>query len=148
LPSALPKCGLRRTTIGDIWRPRSAGGVASGLGVPANQQAPVGDGRPSACHGWAVACIGQPPPPSAPEPVWGVMGKATLPRLRWTGVRPHQWGRGGPQASSRGCAASWAFRAESGGLADQFSRPPVDGFALRRSIALQRLYPYPVRLYW
>jgi hypothetical protein len=26
---------------------------------------------PSACHGCAVACSGQPPPPSAPEPMWG-----------------------------------------------------------------------------
>jgi hypothetical protein len=33
--------------------------------------AAVGSGRPSACHGCAVACIGQPPPPSAPGPVWG-----------------------------------------------------------------------------
>jgi len=26
-------------------------------------------GRPSACHGCAVACIGQPPPPSAAGPL-------------------------------------------------------------------------------
>jgi len=32
--------------------------------------APVGSGRPSPWHGYAVACIGQPPPPSAPGPVW------------------------------------------------------------------------------
>jgi len=46
-------------------------------------------------------------------------------------------GAGAPQVASRGCAASWVFRAESGGLADQFSRPPADGFVLRRSFALQ-----------
>jgi len=34
------------------------------------RKAPVVSGRPSACHGYAVACIGQPPPPSAPGPVW------------------------------------------------------------------------------
>jgi hypothetical protein len=46
-----------------------------------------------------------------------------------------------PQVSSRGCAASWAFRAESGGLAYQLSDPSAHGFALRRSIALQPLCP-------
>ena len=35
------------------------------------RRAPVVSGRPSACHGCAVACIGQPPPPFAPGPVWG-----------------------------------------------------------------------------
>jgi len=35
------------------------------------RRAPVVSGRPSACHGCAVACIGQPPPPSAPAPVLG-----------------------------------------------------------------------------
>jgi hypothetical protein len=37
-----------------------------------HRRASVGDGRPSACHGCAVACIGQPPPPSAPGPVMGL----------------------------------------------------------------------------
>jgi hypothetical protein len=44
-----------------------------------------------------------------------------------------------PQAPSRGCTASWAFNAESGGLAYQLADPSADGFALRRSIALQAL---------
>jgi hypothetical protein len=44
-----------------------------------------------------------------------------------------------PQVSSRGCAASWLFNAESGGLAYQLADPSADGFALRRSIALQPL---------
>jgi hypothetical protein len=46
-----------------------------------------------------------------------------------------------PLISSRGCAASWAFRAESGGLAYQLADPSADGFALGRSIAPQPLYP-------
>jgi hypothetical protein len=41
------------------------------LQVCSHRRASVGDGRPSACHGCAVACIGQPPPPSAPGPVLG-----------------------------------------------------------------------------
>jgi hypothetical protein len=43
------------------------------------------------------------------------------------------------QVSSRGCAASWLFNAESGDLAYQLADPSADGFALRRSIALQLL---------
>jgi hypothetical protein len=46
-----------------------------------------------------------------------------------------------PQLPSRGCAAGWAFRAESGGLAYQLADPSADGFALRRSTALQLLCP-------
>ena len=70
-----------------------------------HRRASVGDGRPSACHGCAVACIGQPPPPSAPGPVWGELagslsrgcgGRAAASR-RGAGVRP--------QLSSRDCAA-------------------------------------------
>ena len=58
---------------------------AERLRVCRHRRASVGDGRPSACHGCAVACIGQPPPPSAPGPLMGVAGRATLPRLRWPG---------------------------------------------------------------
>jgi len=44
------------------------------------RRATAGSGSPSACHGWAVACIGQPPPPSAPGPViWGWQARP-LPR--------------------------------------------------------------------
>lgn len=51
---------------------RAAGGVPGrSLGLSNRRRAPVGDGRPSACHGCAVACIGQPLPPSAPGPVGG-----------------------------------------------------------------------------
>jgi hypothetical protein len=46
-----------------------------------------------------------------------------------------------PQVSSRGCAASWAFSVKSGGSAYQLPDPSAHGFALRRSIALQILYP-------
>jgi hypothetical protein len=46
-----------------------------------------------------------------------------------------------PQVASRGCAASWAFRTESGGLAYQLADPSADGFALHRSIAPQPLCP-------
>ena len=98
--------------------------------------------RPSlTCHGSAVADVRQPPPPSTPGPM--VRWWAGL-LTRGCGGRAFariNGGRGGPQASSRGCAASWAFRAESGGLADQFSRPPAGGFALCRSIAPQRPCP-------
>ncbi len=115
-----------------------------------HRRAPVGfaertsrcdDGRPSACHGCAVACIGQPPPPSAPGPVWGWAGMAALPRLRWPGSCPVHGAGVMPKISSRGCAASWAFSAESGGLAYQLADPSADGLALRRSIALQPLCP-------
>ena len=44
---------------------------AEPLRVCRHRRASVGDGRPSACHGCAVACIGQPPPPSAPGPGLG-----------------------------------------------------------------------------
>jgi hypothetical protein len=69
-----------------------------------HRRAPVSDGCPSACHGYAVACIGQPPPPSAPGPVWGWRagllsrgcgGRAAGSR-RGAGVRP--------KIASRGCA--------------------------------------------
>jgi hypothetical protein len=46
-----------------------------------------------------------------------------------------------PQVASRGCAASWAFSAESGGPAYQLPDLSAHGFALRRSIALQPLCP-------
>jgi hypothetical protein len=46
-----------------------------------------------------------------------------------------------PQVASRGCAAGWAFRAESGGLAYQLADSSADGFALGRSIAPQPLCP-------
>ena len=57
------------------------------LQVCRHRRAPVGSSRPSACHGCAVACIGQPPPPSAPWPgamCW-VDGPVCGPRLRWRG---------------------------------------------------------------
>jgi hypothetical protein len=57
------------------------------------------------------------------------------------GQLPRAWGWALPQVSSRGCAASWLFRAESGGLAYQLFDPLAHGFALRRSIALQQLCP-------
>jgi hypothetical protein len=61
-----------------------------------HRRAPVGGGRPSACHGCAVACIGQPPPPSAPGPVLGWQaglssrgcGGAALTRIDWAEVKP------------------------------------------------------------
>ena len=106
-----------------------------------HRRASVGDGGPSACHGCAVACIGQPPPPSAPGPVWGWAGMATLPRLRCPGSCPVHGAGVMPLISSRGCAASWAFRAESGGLAYQLADPSAASSALRRSIAPQPLCP-------
>jgi hypothetical protein len=36
---------------------------AEPLRVCRHRRAPVSDGCPSACHGYTVACIGQPPPP-------------------------------------------------------------------------------------
>jgi len=68
------------------------------------RRASVGDGRPSACHGCAVACIGQPPPPSAPGPVLGWLAG---PLSRGCGGRAAASRRGagvGPQVSSRDCA--------------------------------------------
>jgi len=70
-----------------------------------HRKAPVGDGSPSACHGSAVACIGQPPPPSAPGPVWGWRAG---PLSRGCGGRAAGSRRGvgvGPHLSSRDCAA-------------------------------------------
>jgi hypothetical protein len=43
------------------------------------------------------------------------------------------------KVSSRGCAASWAFNAESDGLAYQLADPSANGFGLCRSIAPQLL---------
>ena len=66
------------------------------LRVCRHRRAPVGSGSPSACHGCAVACIGQPPPPSAPWPgVRGwVVGPVWGPRLRWRGFCWLPVGRG------------------------------------------------------
>ena len=69
----------------------------------------------------------------------GVAGMAALPRLRWPGSCPVHGAGVLPQASSRGCAAGWAFRAESAAVVYLSPRPPAHGAALRRSIAPQRL---------
>jgi len=53
---------LHSVGLADVSRATSSAGT---------DRAPFGNGRPSACHGCAVACIGQPPPPSALGPVWG-----------------------------------------------------------------------------
>ena len=61
-----------------------------------HRRASVGSVRPSTCHGCAVACIGQPPPPSAPWPgamCW-VVGPVWGPRLRWRGASRSAVGRG------------------------------------------------------
>ena len=66
------------------------------LQVCRHRRASVVDGRPSTCHGYAVACIGQPPPPSAPWPgvmCW-VVGPVCGPRLRWRGFSWLAVGRG------------------------------------------------------
>jgi hypothetical protein len=44
------------------------------------------------------------------------------------------------QVSTRGCAVSWAFSAESDGSAYQLSNRSAQGVALPRSIAPQPLY--------
>ena len=57
---------------------RAAGGVPRrSLGLSRRRKAPVGSSCPSACHGCAVACIGQPPPPSAlgPGPCVGLLAR-------------------------------------------------------------------------
>ena len=66
------------------------------LRVCRHRRAPVGSGSPSACHGCAVACIGQPPPPSAPWPgaMGWVVGPVCGPRLRWRGFSWLAVGRG------------------------------------------------------
>jgi hypothetical protein len=78
------------------------------LRVCRHRRASVGDGRPSACHGCAVACIGQPPPPSAPWPggMGWVVGPVWGPRLRWRGASWLAGGRGPARsglARLRGC---------------------------------------------
>jgi hypothetical protein len=97
------------------------------------------DGRPSACHGCAVACIGQPPPPVAPERVMG--GRAEpFSRGCGGGVAGSCWEVGAmPQLSSRGCAVGLAFRAESFRLAYRLSGGLTHGPTWRRSLAPQRL---------
>ena len=81
------------------------------------RKAPVVVGRPSACHGFAVACIGQPPPPSALGPVWWVVaGWAALPRLRWLGGLLLGVARVLARVSSRGCAAGDGLLAHSLGF--------------------------------
>ncbi len=61
-----------------------------------HRRASVGSVRPSTCHGCAVACIGQPPPPSAPWPgaMGWVVGPVWGPRLRWRGASRLAGGRG------------------------------------------------------
>ena len=81
------------------------------LRVCSHRRAPVGDGRPSACHGCAVACIGQPPPPSAPGPV---LGWRAGPLSRGCGGRAAASREGAgvwPQMSSRDCAGVGRFGA-------------------------------------
>ena len=103
----------------DPWNPPglAAGGVPRpSLRLSSHRRSPVGDGRPSACHGFAVACIGQPPPPSAPGPVLGWLarplsrgcgGRAAASR-RVVGVRP--------KISSRDCAGVGRFGANLAAL--------------------------------
>ena len=112
---------------------------AERLRVCRHRRASVGDGRPSACHGCAVACIGQPPPPSAPGPV---LGWRAAPLSRGCGGRAFARVDGAgvmPQVPSRGCAAGWASRAESAEVAYLPPGPPAHAPALRRSIALQHV---------
>ena len=81
------------------------------LRVCRHRRAPVGSGSPSACHGCAVACIGQPPPPSAPWPggmCW-VAGPVCYPRLRWRGASWLQLAGVWPGLASRGCAGGYIF---------------------------------------
>jgi len=81
------------------------------LQVCRHRRAPVGSSRPSACHGCAVACIGQPPPPSAPWPgamCW-VDGPVCGPRLRWRGFCWLQLAGVRPGLASRCCAADYIF---------------------------------------
>ena len=72
---------------------------------------------------------------------WGG-GQGSSPAAAVAGHSPALMGLGVMlQASSRGCAASSSFSAESGGLAFQLSNPPVDGLAWCRSITPQSLCP-------
>ncbi len=79
---------------------------------------------------------GQPPPPSAPRPVWGWRAG---PLSRGCGGRGFARINGAGECPQFPRAAGWSFSPESGGLAYQLSSPPVHGRALCRSIALQRL---------
>ena len=78
-----------------------------------HRRASVGDGRPSACHGCAVACIGQPPPPSAPGPVWGELAGSL----------------------SRGCGGRAAASRRGAGVGPSFPRATA-----RVSVDLERIW--------
>ncbi len=81
------------------------------LQVCRHRRASVVDGRPSTCHGYAVACIGQPPPPSAPWPggMGWLVGAGWGPRLRWRGFWWLQLAGAWPGRASRGCAGGYTF---------------------------------------
>lgn len=66
-------------------------------------------------------------------------GQGCSPAAAVPGHSPVAWAGAMPQVSSRGCAAGWAFSAESVGLAYQAPSPTVHGFALRRPVALQAI---------
>jgi hypothetical protein len=130
---------------------RPAGGVPRRpLGLSRRRRAPVGSSRPSACHGCAVACIGQPPPPSAP---WAgamgwVAGPACGPRLRWRGASWLQLAGVRPGLASRGCAGGYSFCPLFVGGCDCFWPGAGRVVSMSKTAAAQRILPALVHLYW
>ena len=127
----------------------------AGLGISAcvsallSAVATVGSDCPSACHGCAVACIGQPPPPSALGPMWWVMvGWAVLPRLRWLGVLRPGVARLLALVSSRGGAGADVLKLNL--MALHVSRLGLHCMTSHCADPLRHsgsAHP-PVRLYW
>ena len=118
------------------------------LRVCRHRRAPVGSGSPSACHGCAVACIGQPPPPSAPWPGVGWLarfvargcgGAASLGwQVAWVWLG----------LASRGCAAVYTFRALFAWGCHWLWSGALAVSSICKTAALERILAPLVHLYW
>ena len=128
--------------------PLGTGSNGVGINALLHRRAPVGSGRPSACHGCAVACIGQPPPPSAPGPVWGRWAQLFSRGCGGAAAFSRDGPGGRPDVCARDCAAVCSFQAEHG--------PSVDYLPNRQRMALLCVDPllrsgsarFRVLLYW
>ena len=128
--------------------PLGTGSNGAGINALFHRRAPVGSGRPSACHGCAVACIGQPPPPSAPGPMRGWWAQPLSRSCGGTAAFSREGPGVRPEVCARDRAAVCSFQAEHG--------PSVDHLPSRQRMALLCVDPllrrgsarFGVHLYW
>ncbi len=128
--------------------PRGTDSNGAGINALFHRRAPVGSGRPSACHGCAVACIGQPSPPSAPGRCGGWRAQLLSRGCGGAAAFSHEGPGVRPEACARDCAAMCSFQADY--------EPSVDHLPSRQGTAPLCVDPLPcsgstcfrVCLYW